>query len=356
MLRVLRHWYERYFSEDEVVYLVVVLFLGFSVVALFGRILAPVFTALIFVYMLHGLERWLVERGMQGKVAVWVVYSFFISLLSALLFVVLPLVWRQLSSVIQDQLPMMLENTETLLLLLPKEYPRLVTVEQIQLLMSSAGAELGLLGQSVLSFSLASLPNLMAVVIFLVLMPMLVFFFLKDKEIITQWFLSFLPAKRELMTRVWIEMDQQISNYIRGKAIEILIVAAVTNVVFLFLGLNYAVLLALLVGLSVIVPYIGAVLVTVPVAVVGYLQFGVSADFVWLMVLYSFVQFLDGNILVPVLFSEAVNLHPVAIIVSILVFGGLWGLWGVFFAIPLATLIKALLSVWPKGKDLVDQG
>ena len=68
----------------------------------------------------------------------------------------------------------------------------------------------------------------------------------------------------------------------------------------------------------------------------------------WVMIAYGIIQALDGNVLVPILFSEAVNLHPVAIIVAVLVFGGFWGLWGVFFAIPLATLVKAILSAWPK--------
>ena len=63
---------------------------------------------------------------------------------------------------------------------------------------------------------------------------------------------------------------------------------------------------------------------------------------------YSVIQGLDGNVLVPLLFSEAVNMHPVAIIVAVLVFGGLWGIWGVFFAIPLATLVKAIIYAWPR--------
>ena len=65
------------------------------------------------------------------------------------------------------------------------------------------------------------------------------------------------------------------------------------------------------------------------------------------MAVYAVIQALDGNVLVPLLFSEVVNLHPVAIIVAVLIFGGLWGFWGVFFAIPLATLFKAILRAWP---------
>ncbi|HDL3795739.1 TPA: AI-2E family transporter, partial [Mannheimia haemolytica] len=60
---------------------------------------------------------------------------------------------------------------------------------------------------------------------------------------------------------------------------------------------------------------------------------------------------LDGNLLVPFLFSEAVNLHPLTIIIAVLIFGGLWGFWGVFFAIPLATLVKAVLQALPSAQS-----
>jgi putative permease len=80
---------------------------------------------------------------------------------------------------------------------------------------------------------------------------------------------------------------------------------------------------------------------------VAFFQWGGGSEFMTLIVVYAIIQALDGNVLVPLLFSEAVNLHPTAIILAVLIFGGLWGLWGVFFAIPLATLIKAVLSAWP---------
>ena len=155
------------------------------------------------------------------------------------------------------------------------------------------------------------------------------------------------------MRRIGVEMNEQMANYVRGKAIEIVVVGVTTYLAFIVLGIQYAALLALLVGLSVVVPYIGAAVVTVPVAMVGYFQWGWTAPFFWLMFVYSVIQALDGNVLVPLLFSEAVNLHPIAIILSVLVFGGLWGFWGVFFAIPLATLVKALYNAWPRTDDPV---
>ena len=109
--------------------------------------------------------------------------------------------------------------------------------------------------------------------------------------------------------------------------------------------------LAALVGVSVLVPYIGAAAVTIPVAIVAYFQWGWGTDFAIVLVVYGIIQALDGNVLVPLLFSEVVNLHPIAIIVSVLVFGGLWGFWGVFFAIPLATLVNAVLHAWPRTAE-----
>ena len=123
-------------------------------------------------------------------------------------------------------------------------------------------------------------------------------------------------------------MNLQIANYIRGKAIEILICAVVSYAVFAALGLNYAALMAMLVGVSVVVPYIGATVVTIPIALIGIFQWGLGDQFFYLMVAYAIIQTLDGNVLVPLLFSEAVNLHPVAIICAVLLFGGLWGFWG----------------------------
>jgi putative permease len=65
---------------------------------------------------------------------------------------------------------------------------------------------------------------------------------------------------------------------------------------------------------------------------------------------YAVIQLIDGNILAPLLLSEVVNLHPTAVIVALLVFGSIWGFWGIFFAIPLASLVHAVLNAWPRAR------
>jgi putative permease len=129
----------------------------------------------------------------------------------------------------------------------------------------------------------------------------------------------------------------------------------VSSAAFAFMELRYSLLLGLLVGFSVLIPYIGAAVVTIPVAVVGLFQFGLSSEFGYLMLVYFIIQALDGNLLVPILFSEAVSLHPLYIIIAVLVFGGMWGFWGVFFAIPLATLVKAVITAWSTPTVRIDE-
>ena len=231
---------------------------------------------------------------------------------------------------------------------LSQQYPNIVSEDSIKELVLGLSGEISNLGQNILSTSFASIP---VIITYLILVPLMIFFFLKDKFQILEWMSRFLPSERPLITHLWHEMDDQIGNYIRGKVYEIIIVGASSYIVFTFFGLNYASLLALIVGLSVLIPYIGAATVTVPIALVGFFQWGLVPDFYWLLFWYLVLQFLDGNVLVPILFSDAVNLHPVAIIAAILIFGGLWGFWGVFFAIPLATLVKALINIWPTYQE-----
>jgi putative permease len=348
---VLTRWYQRYLSEEEAVILLVMLTVAFAVMLLFGDILAPVLVAVILAYLMQGVANVLRQRGLPGELSVAFSTLLFLGGFFAVLFGLAPLVWRQLVALVREA-PAIIEAWRKVLVTLPEEYPVFFTQQQVNELTAAIQAEMASVGQILVTKGLSSIPSVLAAIVYLILIPLMVFFFLKDREQLTGWFASFLPAKRPLLERIWSELNLQFANYARGKGIEVLIIGGVSYVVFAIFSLNYAALLGLLVGVSVIVPYIGAALVTIPVVVVAYFQFGVTPDFYWVVGTYLLIQVLDGNVLVPLLFSEAVNLHPVAIVIAVLFFGGLWGLWGVFFAIPLATLVNAILSAWPSSDSL----
>ncbi|MFP4061732.1 MAG: AI-2E family transporter [Halochromatium sp.] len=346
-MQALNRWLGRFFSDPQILFLVSVLLVLFAILLFFGRMLTPVLASIVIAYLLEGLVGILERRRWPRWLAVFVVFTLFMLFVVSMLLGVLPAVSRQIRDLLQ-QLPAMLAHGQRALMQLPEHYPDLITSAQIEELIGSIRRDIAGLGQRLLSLSLSSVVGVITLLVYLILMPLLVFFFLKDKALILAWFRQWLPRHRAIASDIWKKVDRQISNYVRGKVWEILIVWAVSFVTFSLFGLNYALLLSVLVGLSVIIPYIGASIVTVPVVLIAWFQWGWGPSFVWLTVAYSVIQALDGNVLVPLLFSEVVDLHPVAIIVAILVFGGLWGFWGIFFAIPLATLVQAILSALPQ--------
>jgi putative permease len=350
MLEIFNKWYRRYLFEEESVLLLVLLTLSVVLLVTIGDILTPFLAAIVLAYLVQGLSARIQEWGLPAWVGVAVSYLVFASIFFGVILGLLPLVSRQVTSLIAEA-PRMLEQGRQFLGVLPERYPEILTKGQLRDLMDMAQVELASFGQTVVTRSFASIPGVLTVLVYVILIPVLVFFFLKDRAQIMAWLGSFLPTERPLLNRIWAEMNQQFANYARGKVLEMLIVGSVSYAAFTWLDLNYAALLALLVGLSVIVPYIGAALVTLPVVIVGFFQWGLTPEFYWMFAVYIVIQVLDGNVLVPLLFSEAVNLHPVAIILAVLFFGGIWGIWGVFFAIPLATLIKAVINAWPSPEQ-----
>ncbi len=346
LVSILYKWINKHFADEEAVLLLAIIVGGLLAILTFGAVLAPLIASLLFAYMLQGLVIKLNSRGMNNLVSVMLVYLLFVSAFAAVLLILLPLIWKQFGN-LASEVPRMLESSHSALMLLPEKYPNLISTEQLVTINTQLTAEFANLGQRFVSTSVASLPNAFSILVYVIIVPILVFFLLKDNARMRSHVDGFVSADRPILRQVWNEMNDQLANYIRGKAVEILIVGSAAMISFQWLGLKYAVLLGVLVGLSVIIPYIGAVAVTVPVLLVGFFQWGLSSEFWILFAVYSVIQILDGNVLVPLLFSEAVNLHPVAIIMAVLIFGSLWGFWGVFFAIPLATLIKAVLRAWP---------
>jgi putative permease len=346
-VQVISGWINRHFSNEEAIYLVVLLIGGFLLLFLLGQVLAPVLTGLVLAFLLHGLVKRLMRWGIPEAIAVYMTFLLFVGGLIAMLVFVVPLVWQQLRAMVEG-LPQVMTRLRDVARDLAERFPELVTPAQVDQWVASTTNYIGNLSGTALETLVANVPSVVGLLIYLVLVPISVFFFLKDRALLTRGFRSLLPQRRAMLDQVGEEMNRQLANYVRGKFIEILIVGVTTYVVFTLLGLNYAALLGVMVGLSVLIPFVGAAVATLPVALVAVIQFGWSWDAAWVLFAYAIIQALDGNVLVPLLFSEANDLHPITIILAILVFGGLWGLWGVFFAIPLATLFKAIFNAWPR--------
>jgi putative permease len=348
MVRLFREWVQRYLSDPQAVVLALFLLLGTVIILTMGRILAPVLAAVVIAYILEGLVGGLGRLRIPRTFAVLVVFLAFMVFLLVLLFGLLPLLSRQLAQLIGD-LPAMIGYVQNELIRLPQKYPEFLSEEQASAILRMLSSEIASVGQQILSFSLASVRSAITFLIYIVIVPFLVFFFLKDKDAILGWLQGLVQEKHALSVEVWHDVDRQMGRYIRGKFLEILIIWAGSALTFHILGLDFAMLNGFIVGLSVLIPYVGAIAAFLPVILTAYFQWGSGSETLYIIIAYWTIQLLDGNVLAVLLLSGVVNLHPVATIISVVVFGGLWGLWGVFFAIPLATLIQAVLRAWPRG-------
>ena len=343
MLEMIRNWYSQRFSDPQAVTLILTVLGGGMLLYFFGPVVAPVLVALSIAYLLEWPVQRLCTLGLSRSHATSVVMLLFVGAILLAFFGAFPVIWEQGMNLAQE-IPTMVDSARNFLMTLPQKYPRFITHEQLRLTIDAINSQILEWGQAILGASLHSLINLVALLVYAILVPLMVFFFLKDKDYLLASLGRFVPEQRRLVSRVMSEMDAQIMNYIRGKVIEILIVGLTSFIAFTWLDLRYSALLGLMVGLSVLIPYVGATVVTFPVLFVALFQFGLGSEFGYVMLAYGIIQALDGNLLVPLLFSEAVDLHPVYIILAVIVFGGLFGFWGVFFAIPLASLVRAIVN------------
>lgn len=338
---------KRLFLNQQFTTMIIFLIITTLIVLYTGKILAPFFAAVVIAYLLEGVISRFTQKGWVSRFfAVNVVFLLFLFFVIGILIWAVPEIGRQAKQA-AGNIPVYLNAGQELILKLPESYPNLINKEQALEMINGINTELSIMAKNALSAGvIAPLVKTVELLIYLILVPVMVYFLLKDKRSIITYLQRLLPFDNPFLKSVWEDVDVQIGNYIRGKFIEIIVVWFATYIAFLLFGLDYAMLLSFMVGLSVLIPYIGATVVTVPVLAVAFVQWGIGSQFYFVMITYLVIQILDGNVLVPLIFSEAVSIHPVAIIVAVLLFGGLWGFWGVFFAIPLATVVNAIINAW----------
>lgn len=333
---------QRFFSNEESVYFAILLIFSFFFIIFFGNVLLPVIISIVIAFLLNGfmttLLRFNISQKLSLSITLIVFFGFYLSL-----FMALPSIGTEINNLLQN-LPTIVSSFQQTLI----EMNNYFSEEDIDQIFANLSNQISVLLSSALGQLAGTVSLMFNAILYAIMIPLMVFFFLKDKSILLPFASIILPKENGFMQSVFTEMNDQLFNYVTGKFIEMLVVATASYILFAFLGLPYAVLIAILVGLSVIIPIFGAILVTIPVVLIGLYEWGLTENFYWLLGFYLLIQVLDGNVLVPILFSSRNNLHPVVIIIAVLFFGGIWGFWGLFFAIPLATFIKAIINSWPE--------
>lgn len=341
MIELLRLWYRRYLLDTQIVVLFLLIITGLLLIIFLGELLAPVIAALVIAFVLETLVSVLMRFGIRRRWAVTIVFALALIAVGLFFGALVPLLITQIASFIHS-FPKMIDRGKLFLLSLPS-HEHFITNAQAHAFVEDIQKMVAHAGEHIISYSLSSVWGLLTLIVYVFLVPIMVLFFLLDKTQLLTWLLSFLPEKRELINMVWIDVDRQFIGYVRGKVYEIIIVWAMTFIAFAVIGLHFSLMLSVLTGLAIVIPYVGAIVAFFPILFVAYVQWGMDIHMIAVIAAYVSILFIDGNLLIPFLYAELISLHPVAIIISVLFFGGIWGIWGVFFAIPISAFFESVL-------------
>ena len=317
------------------------------VLYLIGDLVVPLILSVIVAYVIRSVASSINTHIGRPRLSMAISAGATIGLVSFLLILIMPMVFEQAVNLMRE-MPKIYAQSKTFALDMVQSLSGEHAKQLTSIVNESFSQFSTVLFKStgvVINTSLASVLSLFDILLYAVLLPILVFFLVRDAKSFVAFGGRFLnPGQKRVVSDYWPSIDSQLGSYIKGKVLEMIVVGVVSYIAFLMMDLNYALLLAVAVGISVMVPFVGAFIVSIPVVAVILNQFPAGATPYIYIGVYFLIQILDGNVLVPMIFSDVMKLHPLAIILAVLICGAIAGVWGMFFAIPLLAIAKIIVD------------
>ncbi len=323
------------------------LWLGVAVVTsvliyLLAPILAPFLVAAMLAYIFNPLVTRM-SRRLPRTLAVSIALALIAGVILVLLLVLMPLVTRQVKTIVT-------------------QFPQFVDWIKLNLgplVLQHFGVELdtALLkdwltehAKEVQSFAVQLLPSLksgglalLGLIGNLVLTPLVLFFFMRDWDDMIARAAELIPRQwNETVSGLLKEIDAVLGEFLRGQLLVMLLMAIYYTIALWVVGLDYALSVGLLAGCLTFVPYLGVISGVLLATLTGVLQFGDLTHLIWIWVVFTIGNVLEGSVFVPWLVGDRIGLHPVAVIFALLAFGQLFGFTGILLALP----ASAALLVW----------
>ncbi|MBY7143297.1 AI-2E family transporter [Virgibacillus sp. NKC19-3] len=320
-------------------YLLVKLFpLYGAVFSFLLRLLSPFLVSLLIAYLLYPIIKKIHSYNIPRGIAVLSIYILFFGITAYVIYRVYPAVMHQLQD-LKEQLPVFIRMYENLIYQL-YEYTSFLpeTVhDKIDGLITRVETSL----ENILDKLVGGVTRIFDAIIFLTVIPVLVFYFLKDYNKLKDYVKTFIPEKYRAQTSKLVHaIDKSLGSYIRGQLLVSLLVSLATWIVFQFLNINYALLLAIIMGITNLIPYFGPIIGAVPVMAIALTTSWKLVIFVLIAILA--IQVIEGNFLSPYIVGKSINIHPIAIIFALLLGGELFGVIGLIVAVPLLTICKVI--------------
>jgi predicted PurR-regulated permease PerM len=313
---------------------------------LLGPILSPFMFAAVLAYICAPLVEWQVNKRLPRTLAVLVVLVVLLLLLALLVLVLVPLFYRQFTAMMQ-KLPdwiewLRLQGAPWLSAHFGLEWA-IDAAHLKQTLMDLAGHS-GAFPQNLLSFARSSGSVLLALVYALVLIPLALFYFLRDWRVLLKQCGDLIPRRLHTSTTgILSEVDTVLGQFLRAQLGVMLVMAGYYSIALWSVSLEYALPIGIVTGLLVFVPYVGMLLGLALATMSGLTQFGTLAGLIPVWIAFGIGQTVEGMFLTPRLVGDRIGLHPLAVIFALLAFGQLFGFFGVLLALPASAALLVTL-------------
>lgn len=322
-------------------YLLVKLFPLYKIVFSFlWHLLLPFFIACLIAYLIFPLIKKIHSFNIPKGIAILLIYLLFFGGTTYLLYRIYPMVIHQLRD-FNEHLPQFIATYEALIYRI-YEYtsflPEAVHDKMDQLINSLEHSL-----DKVLTKLVGGFTKIFDMIVVITVIPVLVFYFLKDYDKIKAFIKKFIPKKYQRQSSLMCHaIDKSLGNYFRGLLIVCSFVSVTTFIVFYFLKIKYALLLSIIMGVTNIIPYFGPIIGAVPAIAVTFMTSGKLVVFVLISIFV--IQLIESNLLSPYIVGKSISIHPVAIIFALLLGGELFGVIGMIIAVPLLTILKVITN------------
>lgn len=303
------------------------------------QLLAPFIIACFIAYLLYPVIKKIHSYQIPKGLAILLIYLLFFGGIAFLSYRFYPRIVLQLSD-LNEHLPQLIQMYETTIFQVYESTSFLPETvhDKMDELISSIEKNLDTLTGKLIG----GLTKIFDMIVFITVLPVLVFYFLKDFEEIKQYFLKFIPEKyRPICWNIVQGIDESLGNYIRGQLLVSLFVSLVTYLTFELLNIEYSLLLAIIMGLTNIIPYFGPIIGAVPAVAIAATMSSKTVIFVLIAVFV--IQLIESNLIAPYIVGRSIAIHPIAIIFALLLGGNLAGITGMILAVPLLTMSREVV-------------
>ncbi len=301
--------------------------------------LLPFILGAFFAYLLHPVVEKLHESGLHRAYAILLIYTLFFGGLGYGIYRGIPLLIHQLRDLAENA-PLFTEQYKSWLYFIQKQTSTWPISIQDQLFERIQAFEHWL--QNIVSLLAGNVMKFMNLLIYFAIVPFISFYFLKDITKVKKFFWSLTPQRwRESGKKFMSDLDQSLGGYIRGQFLVCIVIGTIAAFALWVLEMKYSLILGLIIGATNVIPFFGPVIGAIPAVIVAST---ISTKMIIYVVIIVFgLQFLEGNILSPLIVGKSLHMHPLFIMGALIVGGEVGGVLGLLIAVPILAILRVAI-------------